>query len=312
MRVLLVGAAGVIGRRLVPQLLAAGHEVVGTTRSSERGQALRAAGAEPVLLDALDRDAVRDAVAAARADALINQLTSIPARIDPRRLRRDFALNDRLRSESTASLVDAARAAGVARILAQSVAFAYAPGPPGAVHVERDPLISAEQAGPAFARSAAAIRSLETTVLDAAGIVLRYGYFYGSGSAIARDGSVGQDVARRRLPVVGGGAGVWSFVHVDDAAAATVAALERGGPAVYNVVDDEPATVRDWVPALARALDAKPPRNVPAWLARPLAGEYGVSVMTEAQGASNALAQHELGWQPAHASWREGFRTALG
>jgi nucleoside-diphosphate-sugar epimerase len=310
MRVFVAGATGVIGRRLVPMLRAHGHEVTGMVRSPERADAVRALGAEPAVADALDAQAVRGAVDQARAEAVIHELTSLPRRIDPRKIERDFALNDRLRSEGTHNLVQAAQAAGAARIIAQSVAFAYAPGPPGSVHVESDPLYL--DAPKAFARSAAAVHELERTVLGAGGVVLRYGYFYGPGSSISREGSMGQDVSRRRLPIVGSGGGVWSFVQIDDAARATVAALGNGASGAYNVVDDEPAPVSEWLPALAQALGAPRPRRVPAWLARPLAGSYGVATMTQAQGASNALAKRELRWQPEHPSWREGFRTALG
>jgi len=311
MRIFLAGATGVIGRRLTALLLAEGHEVTGMTRSAGRVEQLRAAGAEAVVADAFDADALKRAVAEARADAVIHQLTSIPPRIDPRKMERDFAVNDRLRSEGTANLVAAAKAAGVTRLIAQSVAFFYAPGPPGTVHSESDPLLHEDQAPKPVKRSTAALASLERTVLDAAGTVLRYGYFYGPGSAISREGSTGREVARGRLPIVGSGAGVWSFIHVDDAAVATVAALGANKPGVFNVVDDEPARVAEWIPALARALGANKPRKVPALLARVLASSYGVAIMTEAQGASNALAKRELGWSPRYASWREGFGTAL-
>lgn len=311
MRVFLAGATGVIGRRLRPLLLAEGHEVIGMTRSGARAEQLRAAGAEAVVADAFEAEELKRVVAEARPDAVIHQLTSIPSRIDPRKMERDFAVNDRLRSEGTANLVAAAKAAGVTRVLAQSVAFFYAPGPPGTVHDERDPLLRAEQAGP-VKRSAEALGSLERTVLDAAGTVLRYGYFYGPGSAISREGSTGREVARGRLPIVGSGAGVWSFIHVDDAAAATVAALGAEKPGVFNIVDDEPARAADWIPELARALGASRPHKVPALLARLVAGSYGVTLMTQAQGASNALVKRELGWSPRYASWREGFKVALG
>lgn len=327
MRVFLAGATGVIGRRLLPQLLAAGHEVTAMTRSEAKLGELRAAGAEAVCADAFDATALKQAVAEARPDAVIHQLTSIPARIDPRKMERDFATNDRLRSEGTANLVTAAQAAGTSRIIAQSVAFFYAPGPPGKVHVEQDPLLDPAQAAKPARRSVGALRALERSVLDAGGTVLRYGYFYGPDSAISRGGSTGADVARGRLPIVGAGAGVWSFIHVDDAAAATVAALDATDtpqkaearsaaaatdPRVFNIVDDEPARVSEWIPALAASLGGRRPRKVPAWLARPLAGAYGVAIMTEAQGASNALAKRELNWTPRYASWREGFRGALG
>ena len=311
MRVLLAGASGVIGRALLPLLLEQGHEVVAGCRSPDKLDGLRAQGAEAVAFDALDPAAVREAVSGARPQAVIHQLTSIPAQINPRTMDRDFELNDRLRTEGTANLVAAARDAGSERFIAQSIAFAYAPGPPGTVHVESDPLISPDQAPKEFRRSAAAVAALEREVLGAGGVVLRYGYFYGPGSAIARDGSMAAALAHRRLPVVGAGSGVWSFIHVADAAAATVAALELKGPAVLNVVDDEPARVGDWVPALGEALGAPPPRRVPTWLVRLAAGAYGTATMTRAQGASNAAARAELDWGPRYPSWREGFRSGL-
>jgi nucleoside-diphosphate-sugar epimerase len=310
MRVFLAGATGVIGRRLVPLLIADGHQLTGMTRSAEKAQWLRAAGAEPVVADALDAQAVQTAVEEAEPQAVIHELTALPQRLNPRRIERDFVLNDRLRSEGTRLLVAAAQAAGAQRIVAQSIAFAYAPGPPNTLHTERDPMLL-EQAPKAFKRTAAALSDLESTVLGANGIVLRYGYFYGPGSMISAVGSMVEDVNRRRLPIVGAGTGVWSFVHVDDAARATVRALQHEGPAVYNIVDDDPAPVAEWVPKLAEALHAPRPRRVPVPVARLLAGSYGVSVMTSGQGASNALAKRELGWSPEHSSWREGFRTAL-
>jgi nucleoside-diphosphate-sugar epimerase len=276
-RVLVAGATGVIGRRLVPQLLAGAHEVVAMVRSQAGAHAVESMGATHVLADALDAAAVTRAAQDARPDALIHQLTSIPARINPRRMERDFALNDRLRSEGTRNLVAAAHAAGARRVIAQSIAFAYAPGPRGTVHSESDPLLSDAQAPKAFRRSAAALRDLESSVLGAGGVVMRYGYFYGPGSAFSGGGATGEDVHRGRFPIVADGGGVWSFIHVDDAARATVCALDHGGSAAYNIVDDEPARVSDWLPAFADALGARPPRRVPALLA----------------------------------TWREGFRTAL-
>jgi 2-alkyl-3-oxoalkanoate reductase len=312
MRVFLAGATGVIGRRLVPMLLDAGHEVTGTTRSPAKADTLREAGAEPVVLDALDTEALKAAVLAARPDAVIHQLTSIPPRIDPRKLERDFAVNDRLRSRGTRDLVAAAQAAGVKRIVAQSIAFAYLPGPPGTLHTETEVLYL--DAPKAFKRSAQALHELECAVRGAQGTVLRYGYFYGPGSSISSDGSMAEDLRRRRMPIVGSGGGVWSFIHVDDAARATVAALALEGSEghIYNVVDDDPAPVREWLPALAQAVGAPRPWRVPAPIARLAAGGYGVMVMTKAQGASNALIKEELGWKPEQASWREGFRTSLG
>jgi 2-alkyl-3-oxoalkanoate reductase len=279
------------------------------TSSPSKLEALRAAGAESVVADALAADAAMKAVAQARPEAVIHELTAIPPRLDPRKVARDFELTDRLRTEGTRHLIAAAREAGTSRLLAQSIAFAYEPGPTGTIHGEDDPLIRDPPAQ--FKRSAMAIAELERLIIGAGGLALRYGYFYGPGTSISREGSLGAEVARRRLPVVGGGGGVWSFIHVADAARATVAALSRGTAGAYNIVDDEPARVSEWIPAFAQALGARPPRRVPAWLARPLAGGYGVTTMTAAQGASNERAKRELDWTPAHASWREGFRTAL-
>jgi 2-alkyl-3-oxoalkanoate reductase len=309
-RVFLAGATGAIGTPLLERLIADGHQVIGMTRSPQKVDVLRAAGAEPVVADGLDAQAVRDAVVSAHPDAVIHELTAIPQRLDPRMIVRDFALTDRLRTEGTRNLLAAAQASGATRFIAQSIAFAYEPGTAGTVHGEDDPLIADPPAQ--FERSARAIAELERQTLAAEGLVLRYGYFYGPGSSISTRGALAGEVAKRRLPIVGGGSGVWSFIHVSDAAEATVAALTHGRAGAYNVVDDEPAPVREWIPALAQALGAKPPRRVPAWLARPLAGEYGVYTMTRAQGAGNALAKTELAWTPGYASWREGFRTGLG
>jgi nucleoside-diphosphate-sugar epimerase len=308
-RVFIAGATGVIGRRLIPQLQSAGHELSAMTRSPERAVELRTHGVDAAVADALDAGAVERAVGDARPAAVVHQLTSLPARIDPRKIERDFALNDRLRSEGTRILVAASEKAGASRIVAQSIAFAYAPGPPGTVHVEDDPLYV--DSPPPFRRSALALADLERAILGAGGIVLRYGYFYGPGSSIGRGGSMAADVARRRLPIIGRGQGVWSFIHVDDAAAATVAALTHGESAPYNVVDDEPAPVAEWLPELAAALGAPSPFRLPASVARLAAGSYGVDTMTRAQGASNARAKVQLEWTPAHPSWREGFRNGL-
>jgi 2-alkyl-3-oxoalkanoate reductase len=310
MKVFVAGATGAIGRPLVQMLVSDGHQVTGMTRSPAKAEALRAAGAEPVVADALDAPSVHSALSQARPEAVIHQLTAIPARLDPRKIERDFALTDRLRTEGTRILLEAAHASGAERLIAQSVAFIYAPGPLGTLHTETGPL----NANPPkrFRHTAAATAELERRVLAADGQVLRYGYFYGPGSAISRAGSMGAEVTRRRLPIVGGGTGVWSFIHVEDAARATVATLASEGSGAYNIVDDEPAPVSEWLPALASALGAPRPRRVPALLARPLAGEYGIAVMTKAQGASNARAKRELGWQPGFPSWREGFSRGLG
>ncbi len=310
MKVFVAGATGVIGRRLLPLLIAAGHEVTGMTRTPAKVEQLLAAGTKPVVADALDRQAVEQALRAAQPEAVIHELTALPQRFDPRRIRRDLELNDRLRSEGTQFLVSAAQTVGAKKIVAQSIAFAYAPGSPGTLRKERDPMLL-EQAPKVFRRTAQALADLERTVLGAEGIVLRCGYFYGPDSTISSAGSLVEDLLKRRLPIVGKGTGVWSFIHVDDAARATVRALEDDGPAVYNIVDDEPALVREWIPALAQAIHAPRPFKLPVTIAQLLAGSFGVGMMTEAQGASNALAKRELGWRPEHVSWRQGFRTAL-
>ncbi len=307
MRVFVAGASGVIGRPLINLLVAAGHEVVGMTRSQERAEEIRGRGAEAVICDALDGAAVRKAVAGARPEAVIHELTEIPAALNPRKYAEQLAPTNRLRREGTRNLVDAARAAGVGRLIAQSIAFAY---PPTGDWVK-------DEDAPLFVDAPApmndvmgAVAELERQVLEWDGIVLRYGYFYGPGSSFAADGFYAGETRRRRFPVVGSGEGRWSFIHVEDAAAATVAALERGKPGVYNIVDDEPARTADWIPAYAAALGAKPPRRVPAWLARVVAGKAGVAAMTTQRGASNAKAKRELGWTPAHASWRDGFKQS--
>ena len=303
MRVFVAGATGAIGTRLVPQLVERGHEVVGTSRSQERAGRLRAQGAEPVALDVLDRVAVREAVLAARPDAIVHQATALADLAGLKNPDRSFAATNRLRTVGTDALLAAAEEAGVRRFVAQSYAgwpYAREGGP---VKTEEDPLDPTPV--PSMSETLAAIRHLEQATVGAGGLALRYGGFYGS-----PDDAQLELVRRRRFPIVGDGGGIWSFVHLDDAAAATVLALERGKPGIYNVVDDEPAAVREWLPALAAAIGAKPPRRVPRWLARLLAGEAGVVLMTEIRGASNAKAKHELGWTLRYPSWREGFRAA--
>ena len=311
MRIFVAGATGAIGRRLVPMLVEAGHDVTGMTRSQDKTEALRGAGGEPVVCDALDADAVRDAVAAAAPEVVVHQLTAIPPAINPRRMADDFALTNRLRSEGTRHLVDAARAAGARRVVAQSVAFAYAPTGPW-VKTEDDELY--RDAGPPFDSTFAAVDALETTVLGTEGlegVVLRYGYFYGPGTSYASDGSIAAQVRARRFPIGGKGTARWSFIHVDDAARATIAAVEGGPPGAYNIVDDEPAPVSEWLPVYAAALGAGRPRRLPLWLVRLVAGPYAVYGMSRARGASNARARERLGWQPQFASWRQGFADAL-
>ena len=312
MRVFVAGASGAIGRRLIPLLVRAGHVVVGMTRSLGKADTIRAAGAEPVVADALDANAVAAAVRGARPEVVVHQLTAIPPRVDPRAFARDFAPTNRLRSEATRHLVAAARASGARRLVVQSFAgWPYA-REGGRVKTEEDPL---DPNPPRALRSALqAIRELEAAVLTTGapeGLVLRYGVFYGPGTSLGAGGSLVADIRRRRIPVVGSGAGVWSFIHVEDAAAATLAAIERGAPGIYNVVDDDPAPVAEWLPVLARVLGARPPRRLPAFLVWLVLGELGITLATRVCGASNAKAKRELGWTPAHASWRDGFHEAL-
>ncbi len=312
MRVFVAGATGVLGRSVVPMLVAAGHEVTGMTRSPEKVSTLSAAGAEPVVCDALDAQALKAAVVSARPEAIVHLLTALPARIDPRKVKRDFAVNDRLRGRGTRDLLAAAEAAHTKRIVAQSIAFAYFPGPPGTLHTETEVL---HLDGPkSFRRTAGALHELECAVRGVQGTVLRFGYLYGPGTSIARAGTVAEDLRRRRMPIVGHGEGVWSFVHIDDAARAIVLALnQRDDEAhIYNVVDDDPAPVREWLPALATAVGAPRPLRVPTPIARAIAGPLGVLFMVKAQGASNTNVKQDLGWEPQLPSWREGFRTALG
>ena len=311
MRVFVAGATGVLGRRLVPMLRDAGHEVTGMTRSEKRAATLREQGAEVAVCDAFDADGVARAVAAARPEVVVNELTDIPPAINPRRFDDQFATNDRLRREGTANLASAARAAGARRIVSQSFAPAYAPG--GGPRTEDDPLHV--NAPDPWGRTVKAVAELERVTLETdglEGVVLRYGFFYGPDTVYAGDGSTAAMVRRGAFPIAGGGGAVYSFIHVDDAASATVAALDRGGPGVYNVVDDEPAPLRDWLPEYAAALEARPPRRVPRFLARLAAGSVGVHMMTGLEGATNERAKRELGWQPYWASWRQGFREALG
>jgi nucleoside-diphosphate-sugar epimerase len=305
MRVFVTGATGAIGARLVPQLVERDHEVIGTSRSAEKAGRLRTLGTEAVVLDLLDRDAVREAVLAARPDAIVHQATALAGMSDLKHFDRSFAETNRLRTEGTDALLAAAGEAGVRRFVAQSFGgwpYARDGGP---VKTEEDPLDP--KPVPTMSKTLAAMRHLEEAVVGAGGLALRYGGFYGS-----PDDAQLELVRKRRFPIVGDGGGIWSFVHLEDAAAATVLALERGEPGIYNVVDDEPAPVREWLPALAAAIGAKPPRRVPRWLARLLAGEAGIALMTEIRGASNAKAKRELGWTLRYPSWRQGFRAAYG
>jgi 2-alkyl-3-oxoalkanoate reductase len=303
MRVFIAGASGAIGAQLVPQLVERGHEVIGTSRSPAKADRLRALGAEPLVLDVLDARAVREAVLAARPEAIVHQATALAGMSDFKHFDRSFAQTNRLRTAGTDALLVAAREAGVGRFVAQSFAgwpYAREGGP---VKTEDDPLDPTPVR--AMRETFDAIRHVERAVVAAGGLALRYGGFYGS-----RDDAQLELVRKRRFPIVGDGGGIWSFVHLEDASTATVLALERGSHGVYNIVDDEPAPVREWLPALAAAIGAKPPRRIPRWLARIVAGEAGVAIMTEVRGASNAKAKRELGWTLRHPSWRQGFVEA--
>lgn len=314
MRVFVAGATGAIGRPLVQQLVAAGHEVIGTTRSAERARALEATGAEAVVVDAFDSAALRAAVVAARPDAVVHELTALSAPLRPRRYAQWLETTNRLRADVTPVLLDAAREAGARRLIVQSVSFMLAPeGPMVGDEGSKDARDAPEPFG-SMVRSNVAMESTVTQADGIEGLVLRYGYFWGPGTSIGRGGQQAEDVRRRRLPIVGTGEGRFSLIHVEDAASATVLALEHGVPGVYNIVDDEPATQREWVPALAAALGAPPPRRVPAWLARLVAGSFFPMLAEQQRGSSNAKARAELGWTPRYASWRQGFGApgALG
>jgi nucleoside-diphosphate-sugar epimerase len=307
MRVFVAGASGAIGQRLVSQLVDRGHQAVATTRSHEKIERLRALGAEPVVMDGLNALEVGEAVARAEPDAIVHQMTALGQMSDLRRFDRGFALTNELRTKGTDYLLAAAEAAGVRRFIAQSYTGWPNIREGGPVKSEDDPLDPrppAEQS-----QTLSAIRYLEQAALEAPleGVVLRYGNFYGPGASE----QMLELVRKRKMPVVGLGEGIWSWIHIDDAAVATVAALERSAAGVYNIVDDEPAPVAEWLPYLAQVVGAKPPRHLPVWLGRLAAGEVGVSMMTQIRGSSNARAKRELAWQPRWSSWRQGFRDGL-
>jgi 2-alkyl-3-oxoalkanoate reductase len=314
MRIFIAGATGALGSRLVPLLIEAGHEVFGSSRNATGRAAVDAQGATGIVMDPLDADSIRGAVAQTKPDVIVHQLTALGGMTgNPKKFDQDFAVTNRLRTEGTDHLLAAARDAGVRRFVAQSFTTWPNERTGGWVKTEDDPLV--DDPGKEARQSLGAIRYLERAVTSATGIegvVLRYGNFYGPGNAASRTGLLGETIRRGRLPVVGGGTGVWSFIHIDDAASATAAAVERGAPGIYNIVDDEPAPVAEWLPYLAEQLDGKRPMRLPAWLAKPMLGELGIALMTSVRGSSNAKAKRELGWTPGYASWREGFRTGLG
>jgi nucleoside-diphosphate-sugar epimerase len=309
MKVFVAGASGAIGRPLLRQLVAAGHEVTGMTRREERVEEIRALGATAVVCDVFDTAALGRAVGQAAPEVVVNQMTSLPQRYNPRRAS-FYTATDRVRREGGRNLIEAARVAGARRFLTQSIAFLYDPEGDWVKAEDARPF---EDARGHFRSAVEAMLGHEREVVDSPdfeGLVLRYGQFYGPGTYYARDGHLGREVSRRRFPIVGPGTGTFSFLHVEDAAGATVAAIAAGAPGVYNVVDDEPAPLHEWLPVYAEALGAKPPRRVPVWLAKLAAGASVAEMAVGLRGASNAKAKRELGWQPKYPSWRDGFSDA--
>jgi nucleoside-diphosphate-sugar epimerase len=313
MRVFVAGSTGAIGKCLVPYLIENGHDVVALVRTAQKSKALEAMGAKVALADALDKEELTAAITRAEPEVIIHQLTALAGAGNFKKFDEEFALTNRFRTEVTETMLAAARLAGTRRFIAQSFCgwpFAREGGP---VKTEEAPLDTNPPAS--FRKTLTAIQSLENTVrstVDLEALALRYGILYGPGTAIARDGSVVELVRKRRMPIVGDGAGVWSFTHVEDAARAAVAAMSQGAPGIYNVVDDEPAPISTWLPALADAIGAKPPFHLSVWLGKLAIGDGGVSMMTKIRGGSNAKARRELGWQPIYPSWRRGFLDGLG
>ena len=312
MRILLAGATGAIGQRLVPLLIDSGHEVVGTTRTPAKVDGLRLVGATPVVLDGRDGEAVRRTVLEAEPEVVIHQMTALSGDLDLRHFAETFAETNRLRTETTDRLIEAAVEAGARRFIAQSFAGWPNEQSGGPVKTEEAPLNT--HPPKQVRETLGAILHLESITTGTPGIdglALRYGGFYGPGNALGKGGAMLEAVAKRQMPVVGGGLGIWSFLHIDDAARATALAVDRGASGIYNIVDDEPAPVSEWLPYLADVLGARPPRRVPAWLARLIVGEAAVSMMTKIRGSSNAKAKRELDWKLHYPSWRVGFRDGL-
>ena len=321
MKIFVAGATGALGRQLVPQLVAQGHDVVGMTRSASKQDLVRSLGARPVVADALDPDAVAQAVASAEPEVIVHQLTALSAKLSARDMRRPdrssaATMTNRLRTEATDHLLAAGRAVGARRFVAQSFgAFRFSRSGER-VHTEAD-LLGPDDPPSTMRAAQAAYLYLEravTTIEWGEGLALRYGGFYGPGTSLslAPDAQMAGPIRKRRFPIIGDGGGVWSHIHIDDAAAATVAAVDHGPPGVYYIVDDEPASVREWLPVVATALDAKPPRRIPRWVGRLLAGEPATAMMTDVSGASNEKAKRELGWQLRYPSWRQGLAQGLG
>jgi nucleoside-diphosphate-sugar epimerase len=312
MKIFLAGATGAIGTRLLPMLITAGHRVTGTTRTASKARSIRAAGAEPEVVDALAKRQVIEAVERARPDVIIHELTAIPENLNLKRFDEDFALTNMLRIEGTDHLLAAARQTGCRRFIAQSyTGWPYA-RTGSWVKKEEDALITSPEES--VRRTFQAIRHVEAAVVSEPGIegfVLRYGAFYGPGTSLGYGGSLLEDVRKRRVPIVGKGTGHWSFLHIDDAASATVAAVTAGTPGLYNICDDEPAPVSEWLPFLADAIEAKPPRHIPSWLGRMAIGDYGVAMMNEIRGASNEKAKSQMRWNLKWPTWREGFCDGL-
>jgi len=313
MKVFVAGSTGAIGKYLVPQLVEGGHEVTALVRSADRANAVEAMGAKPAVADALNKQELTAAITTAKPEVIIHQLTALSRASDFKNLDEVFVLTNRFRTEVTETMLAAARIVGTRRFIAQSFCgwpFARQGGP---VKTEEDPLDPNPPAN--FSKTLAAIRFLEDAVeksKDVEALALRYGFFYGPGTALAKDGSAIDLIRKHKMPIVGNGDGVWSFIHIEDAARATVAAISRGSPGIYNVVDDEPAPVSTWLPYLAEVLGAKPPAKVPHFVAKFVIGDGGVMMMTEIRGGSNAKAKRGLGWQPIYPSWRNGFVQGLG
>lgn len=311
MKVFVAGGTGVIGRRLLPQLVAAGHQVTATTRRPEKAELLASLGATPAVLDALNEQAVVEAVREAAPDVVMHQLTDLPPRYQPRKLGPFYEATGRLRVDGTRHLLQGASAAGTRRFVYQSIAFLYSMRGPWVVDESAPVAVDAPDPFGAGTRATLEGERLTLEAQGIEGVVLRYGQLYGPGTYFAPDGDIARQTRQRRLAIVGGGAGVFSFLHVDDAASAAVCALTRG-QGIYNVTDDEPAPGREWIPLYAQAVGAPKPLRVPRWVAALMVGGFTAATLAEARGASNARAKHELAWQPRHPTWREGFFEQTG